>query len=371
MGYNLELDETPGEWNGQPYDAVQHNIRVNHLALVQEARAGEKARLNIDSRDRKKSNKEENGMKNHTKQATRADGTLSPEEFQKAIDDYKARRAQRIAAKADAEKPAAEPEVVSTEPAQEPTNVPAAEDGIAPDAGVDKEPVAENPEQKLQMVKDRRDIRDTDGDPESQEACMGVIAQQDEDMGILFDIIDTLLAKAEFDAAGNESVAVEPEKEVEGEEGVEPENEDGKKCDAKNCDGNNEAIPAVTPAEVKPAINADSVDAIVRQRIQLGLMGRKLNMDCLEDMGIMDAKKAIITAVRPSLRLDGKSSAFVDAAYELAVSDVKAGEAKGTDYQKQQMFNKDSRSQAGKEDGSSVSARQRMIDRQHNKKEEK
>ena len=23
LGYNLDLDETPGEWNGQPYDAVQ------------------------------------------------------------------------------------------------------------------------------------------------------------------------------------------------------------------------------------------------------------------------------------------------------------------------------------------------------------
>ena len=53
LGYNLDLDETPGEWEGEHYDAVQRNIRINHLALVREARAGEQARLNIDGRDNK------------------------------------------------------------------------------------------------------------------------------------------------------------------------------------------------------------------------------------------------------------------------------------------------------------------------------
>lgn len=51
LGYNLDLLEEPGEWNGQPYDAVQTNIVINHLALVASARAGDQARLNIDSSD--------------------------------------------------------------------------------------------------------------------------------------------------------------------------------------------------------------------------------------------------------------------------------------------------------------------------------
>ena len=50
LGYNLTLDETPGEWNGEPYDAIQKNIIINHLALVSTARAGEQARLNIDGK---------------------------------------------------------------------------------------------------------------------------------------------------------------------------------------------------------------------------------------------------------------------------------------------------------------------------------
>lgn len=65
LGYNLDLEETPGVWNGQKYDAIQRNIRINHLALVQEARAGERARLNIDSRDVSKQTKGVQRMKDN------------------------------------------------------------------------------------------------------------------------------------------------------------------------------------------------------------------------------------------------------------------------------------------------------------------
>jgi len=47
-GYNLDVDETPGEWEGQKYDAIQRNIRYNHVAVVPRARAGPYARLNMD-----------------------------------------------------------------------------------------------------------------------------------------------------------------------------------------------------------------------------------------------------------------------------------------------------------------------------------
>lgn len=47
-GYNLDLDETPGTTpDGQHYDAVQRNIRYNHVAVVAKGRAGV-ARLNMD-----------------------------------------------------------------------------------------------------------------------------------------------------------------------------------------------------------------------------------------------------------------------------------------------------------------------------------
>lgn len=39
-GYRCEYDWTPGTWNGQRYDAVQRNIRGNHLATVRKGRMG-------------------------------------------------------------------------------------------------------------------------------------------------------------------------------------------------------------------------------------------------------------------------------------------------------------------------------------------
>jgi len=86
LGYNLDLIEEPGDWNGEHYDARQTNIRINHLALVQNARAGEQARLNIDGRD-KNSRKGEDNMAN-IKKTRRTDGRLSPEELKKAIAEY-------------------------------------------------------------------------------------------------------------------------------------------------------------------------------------------------------------------------------------------------------------------------------------------
>lgn len=47
-GYAVDLDMTPGEYNGQKYDCIQRNIRINHLAVVDSARAGRQARLNLD-----------------------------------------------------------------------------------------------------------------------------------------------------------------------------------------------------------------------------------------------------------------------------------------------------------------------------------
>nr|DAU89148.1 MAG TPA: protein of unknown function (DUF2213) [Caudoviricetes sp.] len=49
LGYRVDLEETPGTTpDGQQYDAIQRNIRINHLAVVDRARAGAKARLNLD-----------------------------------------------------------------------------------------------------------------------------------------------------------------------------------------------------------------------------------------------------------------------------------------------------------------------------------
>lgn len=370
LGYNLDLEYTSGVWNGQHYDAIQRNIRINHLALVQEARAGETARLNIDGRDENKNFKEDSSMKKNIKKTgKRSDGVLTPEQLAQAIEEYKARRANRLAAKADEE--AAAEEVVSVQPA---TDSEETKPAVEPEAVIDEDtPV----EEKVEIVKDRRDRRDSEGDPATVEEAQGVIAKQDEDMDILFDIIDTLLAEKAFDEADTtateektdedkEETVAEDEDETVVEEEKLDEGEDTEEETATDEDETVESVPTVDPAEGK-AMNADSVDAIVRQRVQLGMVGRMLNMDGLESMKLMAAKKTVIKAVRPGLRLDGKSKAYINAAFDCAVADVMARSKKDTKYQKKQMFNGDSRT-VSKGDSASA-ARERMIKRQFEKED--
>lgn len=363
LGYELDLEETPGEWNGQHYDAIQHNVRVNHLALVKEARAGDQARLNIDGRDSEKILKGGKLMKSTKNTKTQhSDGVLTPEELAKAIEEYRARRAQTATATDEddpisgVKKPEAEKEVPA----------------VAKD-GEDPVPEDATPEEKVQLIKEHAEARAADGEPEDIDGAKKVITNQDEDMKILFDIIDTLLAQSDFkdNTDGDEPAATpaveKPEDNVLNDPKASEKATDGDEPDpAENKDNK----PVEKSAEKAAAMNADSIDAIVRQRIQLGTIGRKINMDGLEDMGIMAAKKAIINSVRPGLRLDGKSESYINAAYDCAVEDINRKTERGVGYQKRQMFNKDSRTAENTGD-SAFAARQRMIDRHMNMKEDK
>jgi len=51
LGYTVELEKVDGEYNGERYDHRQRNIQYNHLAIVDRARAGGAARINMDSGD--------------------------------------------------------------------------------------------------------------------------------------------------------------------------------------------------------------------------------------------------------------------------------------------------------------------------------
>jgi len=50
-GYRCDLEMSPGVWNGESYHAIQRRIRGNHVAIVDSPRAGEEARIRIDSND--------------------------------------------------------------------------------------------------------------------------------------------------------------------------------------------------------------------------------------------------------------------------------------------------------------------------------
>lgn len=278
LGYTQTPDETPGVWNGQPYDAIQRNIQINHLALVEKARAGEQARLNIDG--------EEQGGNQMSK--ARKDG-LTPEEITRLVEEYKQRQAQRM----------------------ENTN-PTADEGTNPDEQTTDEDEAD----PVKEVKDRRDRRDASGDCETMDEASGVIAQQDEDIQKLLDFIAQLQAKIDFDEASAEEEAKA--------------DSEGETAEANADEEEHQENP----------LNMDSIDAYVNQKIELIRLGDKLNLDGIETMKPMDAKKAIITKVHPNIRLDGKDTAYINAMFDIAKESV--GKRKGVDYQRQQMFRGDS-----------------------------
>lgn len=381
LGYNLDLDETPGEWNGQPYDAVQRNIRINHLALVREARAGEKARLNIDGRG-----EEVKGVKlmsNKTiSNVLRSDGILSPDELKEAIKEYRARHPEAgnqgatPAVEKDADDPmkkpvpAAEPAAPSVAPAPAPAPEKKAEPAVAPAPAKSAEPaVPVMPEKK-------------DAEENSLAAARDTITRQDEDIQTLLDIIDTLLAERDFKESESNTDADDTKEEdmpVDMPE-EEPDNEDDADADipftdkaenerAENEDDADADIPFTDKKEVshQEVMNSDSIDAIVRTRVKLGIVAEKLNLDGIEEMPLTEAKKAVIGAVRPAINLDGKAPAYINALFDMACADVKTNTRKDTSYQRKQMFNGDSITTASEESGPSAEeARARMIERRQN-----
>jgi hypothetical protein len=49
IGFEQRTDWTPGEYNGEKYDCIQRDIRINHIAHVEKGRAGEECRTILDS----------------------------------------------------------------------------------------------------------------------------------------------------------------------------------------------------------------------------------------------------------------------------------------------------------------------------------
>lgn len=255
-----------------------------------------------------------------TKKVNRKDSDMmSPDELTAAVEAFKQRREERMTPDEEAapETPAAVDEGIEE----------VAEEAAAPAAD-------EGEQDNVQMVKDRRDRRDAEGDPEDLDRAMGVIAQQDEDIDTLLGVIDVL------QAANTDS--------------DEPENEDSD--DEENAD----------ESEDEPAANADRADSSdFRELLRVVRIGDKLNMDGLETMSVKNAKKEVLKKLKPAMRMDGKSAAYVNAAFDMAVSEMKS--RKDTNYQRGQMMHKDSKST--KSVGSANDARQRMIDKM--KKEDK
>ena len=67
IGFEQKTDWTPGEYNGEKYDCVQRDIRINHIAHVEKGRAGEECRTILDSNKDYAIMQEANNIMNETK----------------------------------------------------------------------------------------------------------------------------------------------------------------------------------------------------------------------------------------------------------------------------------------------------------------
>ncbi len=326
LGYNLDLIEEPGEWNGEPYDAIQTNIRINHLAIVESARAGEQAHLNLDGKKVELDDKNsKGGNRKMDGNTTRKDSVaMTPEELVEAINQYKA----------------------GAKPAEEAAPAPAGEGGTGSEAipeekdgaGIE-EPVAATPAGEPSAM----------GEPPMQEE-----KKEDGGVGKLIGVLEEFLTELKSSAGGDEAHDSTGTDAADGASGAD--SADGECTDAEdNADCSDDK---------SGSMNNDSADEIFRQRLSICRMGDKLHLDGLEDKSIIEGKKAIVKKVFPEMRLDGKSKVYVDAAYDLAVNAV--NKRKDVAYQKQQMSATPAPQQRadGQTGSNAAAARQRMIERE-------
>ena len=67
IGFEQKTDWTSGEYNGEKYDCIQRDIRINHIAHVEKGRAGEECRTILDSNKDYAIMQEANNTMNETK----------------------------------------------------------------------------------------------------------------------------------------------------------------------------------------------------------------------------------------------------------------------------------------------------------------
>ena len=328
LGYSQTPEEKPGKYQGQSYDCIQRDIEINHLALVGEARAGDAARLNIDHKDGAKKKYLKGGpvmakvaAKGEAGKKKRYDGDLTPEQIAQAIALFRAQQE------------------------------------TAPVTG-DEEEVKLDADEVVSAVRERKDRRDSGAEQMDSEA---VIAEQEGDIEALLNVIDELQAASDMGTMDGDDT-------LEGS----PNHDEGDP--ETNTDESEETIDSEDLSEAggeeeKP-VNLDSMDKAVNKKVKEYLevcrIADKLNLDGVEDLDLTSARKKVIKKVNPKLNLDGKSDAYIRAAYDIAKQEV-AGR-KRTDDQRRSMSRGRAQNMDSADTSSAAEARKNMISKLGGKK---
>lgn len=345
LGYYQQLIEKPGEWEGQPYDAVQTNIRINHLSLVPVARAGEKARLNMDGKDMKGEDRMDPENKMPTEEIERPPAAESAAEEK-----------ERAELKKDADELAAntqtEPSAKQAEP-QPKLDLEALADAIVAKISTRMEGAAivgtDNPA--------GCHIQNMDADAHGQTAPVQKVPA-------------TAMA-AQHPAKGG--LEAKPDKdtlaEITARRDALPEGQ--QKADYNTLLAMLDKQTARADAAEAAKLNCDSADAditaAVNERVELIRMGERLNLDGMDTLPVLEAKKKFIASVVPNMRLDGCTGEYLAAAYDIAKAQATA--RKTIAQQRAQIFNMDAANAAQQKLFSPDEHRDEMIRRQKQKEE--
>ena len=101
-GYTCDVEEVSGVWMGVEYDAIQTNIKYNHVALVDNARAGDDARIRFDSfdavltKDLGNNRQDHNPKKDEKMRKIRLDGVSGEFNADEEVIDYVAKLAKEL-----------------------------------------------------------------------------------------------------------------------------------------------------------------------------------------------------------------------------------------------------------------------------------
>lgn len=328
LGYRCDLEETPGVTaNGEHYDAIQRNIRINHLAVVNKARAGMKARLNLDGDEFYPEQEEVKEIQTMSK--FRIDG------IEYELQDSVINHITTLQSKCDS----AESNLLAMK-----TVLKSKEDELKLQA------------ESASELKSHCDELEEENDAltEANEA----LTNEKEDFESRLDSktaeYEEKLDEAEKRCADAKKQCDEANKKAaEAEENLKTANADKDKLQAELDAEKENSAKAVEDAK-------EQTKAEMKERAELEKLGEQAKVADMDKLDNKALKMAIIKSQRPKFEAEGKTDAYLDAAFDLTKEQMR-GDSMSEQMKKAmgagvvKIDNKD--------DESASSARQKMIER--------
>lgn len=267
LGYTVDLIPDSGTYHGEPYEYRQTNIRYNHLALVDMARAGPEARISLDGEDAEEILKEEALM------ASKKKVKIDAEEYM--LEDNAAEGVQGMMRKHEELKKAHDDlmkEHMSLKDSHE------------------------------KMMAERDSMRDKDyHDPEAVHHPL----EQDE-IGS-----GGKEEKDPIDSYGMQSHVKDYEK---------PSNLENHVVESPK----NEHYPRDLPHIAK--VDAAEVSRRVKDRVKLEKLSERYldnkTLSRLDSLSDLEVKKRLIMSIQPNAQLEGKTETYINARYDSAIEDL-------------------------------------------------